>query len=279
MWGTLKCFTSHLEGENKYAFFLTPAFIPTHYPHLQGEKRYLPRGPPLSITGSPRGPWCLGTILHSVNSPSSVTCTPPPVTPSSSIWLTSSLPGSHLCDNSREARWRTLSFSVDLLIGEWVFIFLKEIVRKCFPLKSAIISSGPGKTSEGTSQNQYISILCDSGKGCCQSGVHFLKIFKQILIGSLLCSKYHGIYILFSMKRTTWAYLVHETEPGALLLWVVFTGLAEVSWPRGQPSHPLSPTTPSLRREHGVEDLDSSPNTKPNISLHCKIRVEALFTL
>lgn len=164
-------------------------------------------------------------------------------------------------------------------MGDRVFIFLKEIVRKCFPFQSAIVSRGPGKTSEGTSRNQYISVLCDSGKGHCQPGVHFLRIFKRIFIGSLLCLKYHGIYILFSMKWTMWAYLVHETEPGAMLPCVVFTGLTETPWPSGQPPHALSPTTQSLRRENGVEDLGSSPNMKPNISLHHKIRVETFFTV
>ena len=124
---------------------------------------------------------------------------------------------------------------------EWVFIFLKEIDRDYFPFKSAMVSRGPRKTLEGTSQNQYISILCDSGKGHYQPGIRFSRIFKQIFVGRLLCSKYHAVYILFSMEWTTWAYLVHETEPRAILLCVVFMGLTETRWPTEQPSTPSQP--------------------------------------
>lgn len=110
----------------------------------------------------------------------------------------------------------------------------------------------------------------------CQPVVFFPEVYSNIFIGSLLCSKAHGIYILFCYGMDNMGqHCTSDYESSAILLWSLFRGGSPwgILDKRVVPPNPW-PTTPSLRRDHGVEDLSSSPNTKPDISLHCKMLSE-----
>lgn len=98
-----------------------------------------------------------------------------------------------------------------------------------------------------------------------------LKGFKQIFIGSLLCSKSHGINTWFCYKM--------DNESVSLVPSCCGWHLQGAHWGTlGKRRSPLTPSTPSLRREQSAEDLGSSSSPKPDISPHGRVHVNTLHS-
>lgn len=203
-------------------------------------------------------PSCLGITLHSVKTQSCDTC---PRESPFTFYLITPLP-------APGQSWRTFlttagklswlrSHSGSLLTVQWVFFFhFEEMVRKCFSSRSAVISRVPGKNSEGTSQNPYISILRDSGKWYHQPAFCPLRVSNKYLLGAF--------YVQSPMVST----LDFVTE-WTMRVWVwchpavggVYRGLTEAPWPRGHPPHPFHPI-PEEGAECGGPGLKFKPQTR-----------------
>lgn len=99
--------------------------------------------------------------------------------------------------------------SFDSIVFGFFFHF-EEIIRKCFSFKSTIIS---GKNSEGTSQNQYISILCDSENwySTVNQWYFSLKCIQTYLLEVFCVQRPMVSTFYFVMEWTIWANIVHQT--------------------------------------------------------------------
>ena len=96
------------------------------------------------------------------------------------------------------------------VFGVFFFFHFEEIIRKCFSFQSTIIS---GKNSEGTSQNQYISILCDSENWCNIVNQWYLSLkgIQTYLLGTFCVQSPMVSTFYFVLEWTIWANIVHKT--------------------------------------------------------------------